>query len=242
MLNKKQTGCILQHHLKALAGTSIIANIGCRRFRSAVNSLNNNEEKGRFRMKLFLNFTKRRFQKSNNSNHCSMCDAEKVQSDDEKAEKSLAVQGPLMDSAFYYYLMRREMVKNSYRKLMGSSSQILNIHEYMLWKMKEDYGVNNLGFYVSNKNSENTYFCNRKLSTSFQHKLSVIDNILDYDKIDTENTDYTYIHEEEQYDESDTAGQVEEAEAHLDEFEFNGKIISLTNTEILTNSQTLPYV
>ena len=66
MLNKKQTGCvlkktgcILQHHIKALAGTSIIANIGCRRFRSAVNSLNNNEEKGRFRMKLFLNFTKR---------------------------------------------------------------------------------------------------------------------------------------------------------------------------------------
>lgn len=124
--------------------------------------------------------------------------------------------------------------------MVGPRSQILRIHNYMLWSLRDQYGMNNIGLYIVDQSNDSSKFCNRQLSTNYGHKYQMIANKLDYDIIDTENTDYTYIHEEEEFTNdsnhinSDNVMNTSQAS----NFEFNGKIISLSNTEVLTASHT----
>ena len=139
-------------------------------------------------------------------------------------------------------LKRKEIFKTSLRKLIGPPSQMLKTHNYLIWKIGEENGVDHLGVYVVDDKSDDNSYCNKKMSKSFRHQSSVIQKILDSDYIDTENTDFTYIDDFESEDVAIVNGVPSNNHVHstIGDITIDGKIMTVYHTEIMSDSNTAP--
>jgi hypothetical protein len=145
----------------------------------------------------------------------------------------------LTDVSYYHFLKRKEMFRNSISKIIGPRSHVSRIHNYLQWKAREEFGVDSAGIYVLDSERPPNSYCNKQIKSPFVHQSSVIEKLLDSDYIDTENTDYTYLQEESDYEcESDSHKDLDLSGEF--EFTFNGKAVSLYNTEVMSESNTAP--
>uniref|UniRef100_A0A7S3P2C2 Uncharacterized protein n=1 Tax=Euplotes crassus TaxID=5936 RepID=A0A7S3P2C2_EUPCR len=144
------------------------------------------------------------------------------------------------------YLQMREQYKDSVRSMMVASTPILGVTNYIGQKTMVETGYKTSGMYVLNSDIDRNIFCDRAIKTPFLHKTSAIDRVLDCDFIDTENTDYTYIRDEESISDCSNIPSVgldssEEPEINMTtSLTFNGKDISIYQTEYLYDSITAP--
>ena len=167
----------------------------------------------------------------------------------EKVDFSLLLSRSDTELTFMHYLNQKELFRISLRKLMVPSGPITGIHNYLKNKAMEEFGVDKYGLYILDSNFDKSKFCNRKLKGAFTHKSSIIHNILDYDLIDTENTDYTYIVEEDNFYDNVDSSQIDIIEGNslseslsdnCETITFNGKVLSMYETEVLGESITAP--
>lgn len=236
--------CFLIHKLKSLGATTILGRFGfnIRKFRIAAKPIDEEEEeKKKQDYSIYNDFCKRNF---GDINYEIMKNSIPKTVQPEKIDLTEIVSRSIADVSYYHYLKRKEMFKQSLRKLTGPSSQIMRAHNYLEYKVKEEFGVDTYGLYVIDNKSDESSYCGKSINSQFYHQSSVIQKLLDTDYINTENTDYTYIEEElgADYEYSDIeAVEENEPNSHYStpgEITFNGKALSLYNTEILTNSNT----
>mmetsp|Transcript_7582 Transcript_7582/g.8625 ORF Transcript_7582/g.8625 Transcript_7582/m.8625 type:complete len:178 (+) Transcript_7582:183-716(+) len=159
--------------------------------------------------------------------------------DKKKVDFSQIICKSTNDTILIHYLNQKEEFKKSVKKIMISSNPVTRVEKYKQALIEEKMDHHKTGLYIIDSDLE---------KTNFLHKNHLIDKLLDYDYIDTENTDYSYLKEEESISEeancsldfSDNVSITSDQSDGFSAITFNGKKLSMYETEILTESITAP--
>ncbi|CAI2379285.1 unnamed protein product [Moneuplotes crassus] len=159
----------------------------------------------------------------------------------ENIDFSSLISRALTEVTFLRYLQKREDYRNSVRAIMVPSSPILGLTKYITQKALVDHGYNKTGLYVINSDAERDKFCDRAIRNTFLHKSIAIDRLLDCDFIDTENTDYTYIRDEDNLSECSNIPVIDHKEPVINittSLTLEGKDVSIYETKYIEESST----
>ena len=236
-------GCAMSAKLKSIKGASLFGRFFLRRARPTTNSTDEEKEcQLKFNIKLYQKFIHRHF-KEVCARSYTFTLSRSSEIEKEKVDFSELLSKSVNQASLIMYNNMKEDYKNSIRKIMISSNPVTRVQEYILTKANQEFGVDKYGLYIIDSDLE------KNTDKTKLHKNTVIDKLLDYDYIDTENTDYTYLREEEsiseeanlsQMDISDVASISDTENDFCASLTFNGKKISMYETEVLTESITAP--
>ena len=87
---------------------------------------------------------------------------------------------------YYYYLQWRDKYKDQFKVIFPTSPTISRIHNYTLWSNRNEAGLINSGIMMYSQ-SQPQYW-GKDLGSVFVSKRSIIDKVLDIDRIDIEQT------------------------------------------------------
>ena len=230
-----ESSCILSQKLKQIAGASLL---GRTPFRNIRRNTKAEDEDDNYLMRSHRAFYKafgHQFGKYVIRNHSNWSLPQHRNSEKESVDLKELMSRSVIDITYLNFLRKKELFMSSLRKMMPPPSYITKVQNYSIGKLQEQSGVDKSGLYVLDSNNSPNLYWSKKIQSHYFHQRTIIGKLLDVDYIDTENTDYTYISEESEFNESGDQCSVPEHK-----LEFNGKEVSMYSTQLQSESNTAP--